>query len=155
MFFHGTGSAEAARILAGGFDLEAPRRSDPGDFGWGAYLTDQSSRARAYGEQVLRVEVGLRRFARIANPYFLDGLREVEPATPEERLFHGTAFRDGAMVSVKADPGERAAVARRIGEAFKEAGYDGILAGPDGRGQREAVVFNLGSIVRVAWYGRI
>ena len=52
--YHGTSHTTA--ILADGFDLEAQRTMDPGDFGWGVYLTDSPSRARAHGK-VLVVEV--------------------------------------------------------------------------------------------------
>lgn len=148
-FLHGTSSAQAETILADGFDLEAQRRSDPGDFGWGVYLTDRASRARAYGERVLQVTIDPTRFARITNPYFLKGLEEVEPVTDVEKLFHGVAFRGGQMLVVKADSEERVAIARRIREAFIGAGYDGIIAGPDSNGQCEVVVFRTEAIVSV------
>jgi len=147
---HGTTSELAERILEEGFDLDAPRRSDPGDFGWGAYLTDEASRARSYGTKVLSVEVDVTRFARIKSPYFLDGFKEVEPTTSEEKLFHGVAFCDGSMMSVTADHEERVAIAQRIRETFLAAGYGGIVAGPDKQGQCEVVVFDTTSIVSVA-----
>jgi len=146
-YFHGTSQADT--VLADGFDIEAPRRSDPGDFGWGVYLTDEASRARAYGE-VLSVEIDTTKYARIECPYFLDGFQEVEPVTPEERLFHGVAFEGNQMLSVVADSLERVAIARRIREVFLEAGFAGIIAGPDNRGQCEVVVFNLQTILGVA-----
>lgn len=146
-YLHGTSQADT--ILAEGFDIEAPRRSDPGDLGWGIYLTDEPSRARAYGE-VLRVEIETIRFARIKSPYFLDGFKEIEPTTDEEKLFYGLAFKDGSMLSVTADSEDRVAVAKRIREGFLAAGFDGILAGPDRNLQVEVVVFNPETIRKVA-----
>lgn len=147
-YFHGTSQAD--KVLADGFDIEAPRRSDPGDFGWGIYLTDEPSRARAHGE-VLCVEINTTKYTHIKSPYFLDGFKEVEPVTPEERLFHGVAFEGNQMLSVVADSlEERVAIARRIREVFLEAGFDGIIAGPDNRGQCEVVVFNPQTILKVA-----
>jgi hypothetical protein len=142
MYFHGTDDDRATAILADGFDMEAPRRSDPGDLGWGIYLTDRISRARAHGSSVLNVDVDESRFARIANPYFLKGLQEVMPETREERLFHGVAFKDGQMLSVKGSKEDRIATARLIRDTFLAAGFDGIIAGPDQMRQREVVVFN-------------
>lgn len=150
-FLHGTNADSVARILVEGFSLDVARRSDPGDFGWGIYLTDAPSRARCYGAVVLSVEIDDSRFARIKNPYFLEGLNEVQPVTPEEKLFHGVAFRDGSMLSVRASSDdERIVIARRIRKVFVEAGYAGIIAGPDKRGQSEVVVFEVGAIGRVA-----
>ena len=155
IYFHGTGDSQATTILAEGFDIEAPRRSDPGDLGWGIYLTDSASRARAHGYQVLSVEVDTARYARITNPYFLKGFEEVEPETPEERLFHGVAFEGGQMLSVVADSLEkRVAVARRIREVFLAAGFAGIIAGPDRMEQCEVVVFNPEAITGVTLNNR-
>lgn len=63
MYFHGTTPDLADKILTEGFDLAAPRLSDPGDFGWGVYLTDHIERARGYGKGLLRVTVDTQQFA--------------------------------------------------------------------------------------------
>lgn len=146
-YLHGTDARSAKVILTEGFSLETRRQSDPGDFGWGIYLTDAPSRARSYGSEVLRVTIATERYARIKNPYFLEGLREVEPQTAEEKLFHQTVFEGGKMLTVKGE--DREGVARRVREVFMEAGYDGIIAGPDRQGQCEVVVFRTSSILRI------
>lgn len=147
--FHGTSTDSAAKVLAEGFDVDAERRSDPGDLGWGTYLTNRSARARAYGE-VLEVEIDESRFARLPNPYFLDGLSEVEPETLVERVFHRLVFANGIMLTVKGSKEERVIVAKRIAEAFMTAGYAGIIAGPFRDGSIEVVIFDPSAVISVA-----
>jgi hypothetical protein len=140
LLYHGTSSACADRILDEGFDADAKRRNDPGDFGWGVYLTDSPFRARAYGEAVLEVEIDEDRFARLPNPYFLDGLEEVEPETWAEKLFHSVAFRGDAMVTVKGP--NRIEACKEVTRNFTLRGFAGIITGPDRDGNFEVVVFH-------------
>ena len=123
-WFHGTSSTSAAGILSSGVDVDAPRVRDAGDLGWGFYLTSDLARARACGEVVLEVRVDPSRLGHLPSPYFLDGLRSVEPVTAVERLFHGLAFRDGEMLTVSGS--DREGVARSIRDGFMDAGYTGI-----------------------------
>lgn len=146
-FFHGSRRAEA--IVTDGFDIEAPRTTDPGDFGWGVYLTDRVARARCHGE-VLAVDVDTSRFAYIPSPYFIDGFDERTPETDVERLFYDLAFKNGKPLLIVGSQEQRVAIAKAIRSAFIEAGYDGILSAPDRMGQVEAVVFHIDAIQSVS-----
>jgi hypothetical protein len=140
-WYHGTTPANAAKIRAEGFDVDAPRRSDPGDFGWGIYLTDRPSRARSYGREVLAVTIDESRFARLPNPYFLKGLEQVEPRTAAEKLFYSAAFDDeGHMLTVSSP--DRVGAAKAVTRAFLAKGYAGIIGGPHTLGDLEVVVFD-------------
>ncbi len=122
-YYHGTPSWN--RILNLGFDMEAPRRSDPGDFGWGIYLTQSKSRAKAYGT-VLKVAVDVSRFALIPNPYFLKGWERVPPVSAEERLFHETVFNGDQMATVNLQRDARIEAAKKVRQVFMGHGYQGI-----------------------------
>lgn len=140
--YHGTDEASAARILSEGFDVDALRRSDPGDFGWGVYLTSSLPRARAYGSVVLEVEVDESRFARLPCPYFLDDFQRVEPETEVERLFYSVAFdAEGEMLTIHSP--DREGVSKAVAKTFLEAGYDGLVTGPGRYGDLEVVVFRV------------
>ena len=91
-FYHGTSKERAAEILERGVDLNAPRSHDPGDFGWGLYLTQNLVRAQQYGSVILEVDVDLECFAHVPNPYFIEKLVPTQPQTPPERLFYSLAF---------------------------------------------------------------
>lgn len=136
-FYHGTSEENAESIERDGFDLNALRRSDPGDLGWGIYLTNSIHRARAYGSAVLEVVINEGNFAKLPNPYFLKGMEETKPETDEEKLFYENAFEDGKMLTIH---GDRVAAAKNISRAFILNGYDGII-GRLGSGQIEVVVF--------------
>ena len=45
-FYHGTSREQAAAMRIDGIDMSAPRKRDPGDFGWGFYLTGDLERAQ-------------------------------------------------------------------------------------------------------------
>lgn len=140
-FYHGTSAVAASRILADGFDVHAPRVCDPGDLGWGVYLTSGPSRARACGDTVLAVTVDTTNFARIRNPYFIEGLKPVKPRGGVEKLFYGAAFdRHGEMLTVKGRG--RVAASKKVARTFLDAGYDGIIAGPFDISGIEVVVFD-------------
>jgi hypothetical protein len=128
-------------ILSDGFDFGAVRRSDPGDFGWGLYLTRSLARARAIGSDVLIVMVDISRFARIPNPYFLSGTKEMVPHTEAERLFHRSAFRNGEMITVMGNEADRVAASKDLAEVFVRRGWGGIVTDGD-----EVVVFDSGCI---------
>lgn len=145
ILYHGTTRERADAIERDGLDPDATRRSDPGDFGMGIYLTARRSRAKAYGPAVFRVEVDPSKLARISRPYFLDGFKQVEPETPEERMFYAIAFDDrGEMLTVKG--GNREAVSRAVARAFLRAGYTGIATEHSGG---EVVVFDRAAFVSV------
>lgn len=147
-FYHGTSTGIASRILADGFDVHARRVSDPGDLGWGAYLTSSESRARSYGNAVLHVQIDTTNFARLKNPYFLDGLKSVKPKTATERLFYDVAFDDkGDMLTVQGR--NRTAASKKVARTFMDHGYDGIIGGPFNMGDIEVVVFDDDAIVGV------
>ena len=148
--YHGTSRERAASILAGGVDLEAPRTRDPGDFGWGFYLTASISRARACGEVVLEVVVDTSTFAYLPYPYFLKrgSLTPVEPSTEAERLFHKTVFTLAddqwwRMTTVKGTAEEREHAARKVRTVFLAHGHAGIETPHD---EGEVVVFDPTSI---------
>ena len=141
---HGTTRERAASILAEGVDIEASRKRDPGDLGWGFYLTGDLARAQNCGEVVLKVEVDMTTFAHLAHPYFLDGLECVEPTTEVERLFFDTVFTlidDGwwKMGTVKGTAEERERAARKVRTVFLARGHGGIET-PHANG--EVVVFD-------------
>ncbi len=52
--YHATDPARVPAILDDGFRLDAPVRSDPGDFGRAVYFTTHAIRARAIGRAVLK-----------------------------------------------------------------------------------------------------
>lgn len=134
--YHGTPTAEA--ILTEGVRMDIERRADPGDFGWGFYLTLDLSRASNFGD-VLQVVVDDSELARIDNPYFLHRLETVEPVTPEEKLFFGIVFGpDREMMNVRGPWDQRVRVSKQVREAFLEAGWKGIYS----ESQRELVVFD-------------
>lgn len=152
--YHGTRPEAAEAILREGFDIEAARGpADVGDLGWGVYLSDSRSRSRNYGPVLLEVDVDTGDFARLPRPYFLRGLKETLPETPEEHLFHDAAFSGGEMLTVRGrDLRGRERAARHIRDVFLNAGYDGLIAGPyvgKGRGDHEVVVFNPDTILSV------
>lgn len=147
-FLHGTDLASAEAIIRDGVTAEPPSRvHDPGDFGWGFYLTRDPARARSYGHTLVGVDVHIDRFAVIPNPYFIDRLTEIQPVTAVEKLFHSIAFRNGRMRTCTASIEERIAIARSIRNAFVLDGFAGIRTErPDG----ETVLFDA-AVVRKTW----
>lgn len=143
-WYHGT--LKSKEILKDGFDMDAKRVSDTGDFGWGAYFTTNVSRARVHGT-VLKVIVDTSRFAYLATPYFLKGANLVAPKTKDEKLFYGIAFDSkGQMLTVSSGKSKRISVSKEIRKAFLAAGYQGIKT-PYGGG--ELVVFDVDAIKSV------
>lgn len=144
MWYHGTPRWQA--VIDNGINIDAPKHSDPGDFGWGIYLTTKLTRAKTYG-RVFVVEISTSKMAYIPNPYFLDGLRRLAPITEEEKLFYSLAYgADGEMLTVQGSKEERIAAACRIQRSFLDAGYSGIVSDYD-RG--ETVLFDSSPILSV------
>jgi hypothetical protein len=143
LWWHGTRAADA--ILAHGVDFAAGRASDPGDLGWGFYLSGSRARARCYGRQLLRVTIRPARFAYLPNPYFLDGMNSVAPTTDVERLFYAHAFESDDMKTCSARHDNEAA-AKAVRDAFVAAGYAGIITPYEGG---EAVVFTPDGIAKI------
>ena len=147
--WHATTIEAAAAILRGGVNMEAQRRNDVGDLGWGFYLTGSMSRARCYGRGILEIEIHRDQFAVVSNPYFLKGMDVVRPKTEDERLFYSLAFDElGDMMtcSGRYDRAAKETAARNIRLAFLELGCAGIISDySDG----EVVVFAAEGIVSI------
>jgi len=159
-FYHGTSPENAAKILMNGFDLDAKRSHDPGDFGSGIYLTTSRTRAKHMGgPAILEVSVNLRQFAYIPNPYFTRMLEQVAPIGPVQEMFYCLAFdAAGEMATIHGDKlhkpdriitlRTREQVCVDIRERFLKEGFHGIHTEYQGR---ETVVFNLRAITRISW----
>ncbi len=153
--WHATNPESAQEILSHGVNFDFPRQSDVGDFGWGFYLTGRPERARTYGSTLLEVMVDPTRLAHVPNPYFLEGLNAVSPATDVEHLFHSFAFDGmGKMMTCSNaySPRGKEAKAKAIRQAFIAAGWAGIITARD---DRETVIFTsrwdaIGSIKRAS-----
>lgn len=140
-WYHGTPRWKS--ILDDGIDIDAPKHSDPGDFGWGIYLTKRLTRAQRYGK-VFQLTVETDKLAHVPNPYFLSGLQALTPVTPEEKLFYSLAFdANDNMLTVSGTNQERIAASKKIRNSFLAAGYLGIISDYDGG---EAVLFNTAPI---------
>lgn len=141
LFFHGTAAWE--KIRREGFELEAPRRSDPGDFGWGIYVTKQVGRAKCYGD-VICVVIKTGGLAHIENPYFINGLTQFKPRTPLEELYYNLAFENDEPLLFRRKTELRAQTARNIRQGMMQAGYTGITTKYSGC---ETVIFDPSIIV--------
>ena len=111
--YHGTSAANAQSIMENGFDVNAPRTRDPGDFGFGMYFTTDRDRAERHGEAVLEVVVDDEMIEGLQSAYFgglkyepcdVTGYRpcgtKIEPKTQFQKVFHALAFRnDGRMMT--------------------------------------------------------
>jgi hypothetical protein len=122
-WYHGTRKWE--KILSEGFDIEAERVSDPGDFGWGIYFVKPISRAKCHGT-VLAAAIDITDCAFIDNPYFLKGTEAVVPRTFEEELFHSLVFEKDQMKTVSGEWNDRVFCSMRVREVFLREGYAGI-----------------------------
>lgn len=137
-FYHG--SVNADKIIKSGFDIDFKRFSDPGDFGWGIYFTNNKSKAKSYGK-IIEADIDLSKFAYIENPYFMKGLKLIEPRTKSEKLFYNLAFDDnGTMLTLHGDNREQ--INKKIREEFLKNGYKGIVT----RNNDELVVFDVKTI---------
>jgi len=143
--YHGT--PNAGKILINGIDINHPRNSDPGDFGWGVYASGNLSRAKVYGD-VFAVTIDESDYAYLENPYFLEGLKTVPPKTFEEKLFYSLAFdaRTNEMLTIVGTPRRRERIAKFIRLSFLEHNYKGIITPHNGI---EAVVFDPATILKI------
>ena len=147
IFYHGTTNEAADAILEHGFSQTIERRRDPGDFGWGTYLTQMLERAENLGEAVLEVKVDTSSFGHIENPYFLSGLDTVEPRTEHERMYFDSVMGpQGLMKTVRGTLSSRTAAALEISSLFMDHGMGGFTTGLE---DRETVVFDPGTIKSV------
>jgi hypothetical protein len=147
------GSPDASRIFTEGFDLWTKRNTDPGDLGWGIYLTGNWYWARQFagGEgaeaNVIELDIDPAKLARIRHE--IVGCGKEPNLNKAERLWRKvvecSAF--GIPLTIASEPKERAKVAKMVRRRFMRAGYTGILAGTVGKDE-EVVVFNLGAIRR-------
>jgi len=141
--YHGTSREACESIWENDVGVSGTRR-EPGDFGYGFYLTKSLVRARSYGPCVLEFLIDTRHYARVDNPYFTSGFNMFWPTTTDERLFYSLAFGSGGeMKTVKGSPESRLLAAVRIRNAFLGAGYKGIVTKYAGG---EVVVFDADSI---------
>jgi hypothetical protein len=137
LWYHGTPSYQ--KILDSGFDIEAERRHDPGDFGWGIYVVANLPRAKTYGN-VLGVVFDASDCAYISNPYFIKGFDKVEPETEVEKLFTSIAMDDDwNMLTIRGSLKDRIRVCKEIRRVFLERGYTGIISD---YAKGEAVIFD-------------
>lgn len=138
IWYHGT--RHWKEIEERGIDFDAPRATDPGDFGWGFYLTKRPVLANLHG-RMFQVTIDPSKLAYIENPYFiLDDFQPRLPVTSEERLFWNTAFdAEGNMLTINADMETRIRTAKELQRVFLAAGYTGIRTA---YGTGEAVLFN-------------
>lgn len=145
-WFHGTSQDTWDSIKEHGVDFEARRKSDPGDMGWGFYLTGNLARAKSYGSTVLEAEVEESALAVIPNPYFLDGLERTQPQTAAEKLFFSLAFDGEKMLTVNGTTKEREDTAKEIRRTFLRYGYKGIRSSYAGG---ETVIFDSSAIIKI------
>lgn len=144
--YHGSRAIED--ILRRGFDIEAPRTHDPGDFGWGIYFTGNLTRAKTsggYGEEgpnVVKAQVCFENPLVLHSPYSIS-----EPETEGDRLIHDLRERYGDTVHgitqeeavdlhrEGVSPDEinliqrerREAAARKWAQEIQKEGYDAVV----------------------------
>lgn len=135
------GSPRKEEILERGFDVEAPRASNPGDFGWGIYLTSDLARAKASGP-VLEVQTCFETPLVLHSPYrihapetagdkFIAELRKkygdtIHGLTDEEAIeLHrkGKSPEEIAEISRQ----NRIYASRKWAEEIQKAGYDAVV----------------------------
>jgi len=145
--YHATSEKNAPIIIDEGFDMMAIRSSDPGDYGWGVYLTDDLGRAKAHDKVILDVIISTKKLAYIPNPYFLENMKPVEPKTNVEKIFYAMAFdEDSNMMTVTGHDSARVFTAKEIRARFLSEGYMGIYT--DYRGH-EIVIFDENAIKEI------
>jgi len=145
IFYHATDNAQA--ILDNGFDIHAKRTRDPGDLGWGIYLTENLERAQELGPEILEVTLNIHTLAYLPYPYFVKDGEEVKPRTTLEKMYYRIVFSaDRRMKTVQGPIEERTRVAKEIREAFMGYGIGGIVTPHD---EGETVIFDPSVIVKV------
>lgn len=149
LWYHATDRSSALSIIADGVRLDLDHKRDPGDFGWGFYLTRDKRRASAIDRVLLQVEFQRDQCVYLENPYFMRDGRTFRPGTYIELLFHRLCFLERhrldtrnepqVMGTVHGTPQERTVVAKAIRGAFLLRGFRGIVTGHAGG---EAVIFD-------------
>jgi|GEM_PF-4200718 len=121
ILYHGTTPEGMEKIPKEGFSLEAERVSDPGDFGWGIYLTGMPARAKPYGGvNVLRVEVDFN------NPLIFRSVSEAYKwRDPFVEKYGDTLHGIGNTWKEKLK--SKAKIAKKWREELLKRGYDGII----------------------------
>jgi len=121
ILYHGTTPEGMKKIPEEGFYLEAERTSDPGDFGWGIYLTGMPARAKSYGgRNVLRVEVNF------DNPLKFSSVSEAYKwRDPLVEKYGDTIHGIGNTWEEKIK--SRGKIAKKWREELLRQGYDGIM----------------------------
>lgn len=131
--YHGSAAVDA--IVKRGFDIEAKRVADVGDFGWGIYLgTISSARAAGGKTNVIAVKVDIRNPLRVSSydDPFIANLRKRLGDTIHESIIEGkTVTREEA--------------ARRWAKEIQKAGYDAVIYTEKGR-LSDVVIFDVGKI---------
>jgi hypothetical protein len=150
LYYHGSRTPQ--QLLLTGLvepeDEDASQKSDPGDFGWGFYVTADKERAANWGV-VICVEVDLGRIAFIENPYTIGSNRAVattRPALLFQSLVVGEKGKLGSyyMKTVNGSFQERSIAALQVRDAFLGLGLWGIRTALY---DKEAVIFNPKAIV--------
>lgn len=111
--YHATTKENARKILIDGFDLNAKRLRDPGDFGRGFYSTAYLPRAHGIGGEIIRVRMIIDKplhFESMEQAY--DWLDSVKPVT-------------GDTIIGSIEERERAALL--VQGMVEMQGYDGIV----------------------------
>ena len=165
------GSAAIDRIVTEGFKVDVPRAHDPGDFGWGIYLSDSIGRAYSAGgidvrpgqERVVAVKVDIRNPLVLKCPYSVCE----KPETTGDKLIwklreqygdtvHGLSDEEAQKLynegKTPDEIGEIAALnrvkaAKKWAEEIQKAGYDSVVweRGEEWRGgpvEHEVVIFD-------------
>jgi hypothetical protein len=156
LFYHGTSQKCAREIIKNGFDVDARKNSDPGDFGRGIYITKSIERAKTYGSVVLMLNVDTSDFTYIRNPYFIEGLTPTKPKTATDMLFYDLAFdANGEMRTVyqgrASNASDRDFVCSLIRETFLHHGISGICTSLE---DEESVIFDV-SAIKDIWVNTI
>lgn len=141
-FFHGTTLDAALSMMKVGVDLYHPRKSDPGDFGLGFYLTGDIVRARAYGKAILIAALDMSEYAYIPSPYEPDDSKA-------GKLFRELAFaEDGNMRTCYSgfSKEQRQQISVEIRDKFLSWGWKGIRSDYSGG---EIACFDLATIKKL------
>jgi len=165
------GSSAIDKIINEGFRIEVPRTRDPGDFGWGIYLSDSISRAFAAGGKDIRPgkERVVATKVKVKNPLVLKCPYSIceKPETSGDQLIWELRRKYGDTVrGLTEDESERlynegktgeeiyqiamtkrTQAAKKWAEEIQKAGYDAVIwergeVYPGGPVEHEVVIFD-------------
>jgi len=131
--YHATKPDWAAKIIAEGFRLDVPHKSDSGDFGEAIYFTTCMSRAKAIGRAILEVHLELE------NPIQLP--QSEAYALVIDKLGFDTIHGHGVA-------GASLAEAKKARAHFLKLGHDAMIS-KRGPKDLEIAVYDLRAIRRV------